>query len=406
MNEITLQCADTPDAPVKNFLATLEPMTSTTDATEEDLPFEITLDRYTRDSWSLLKSTNDRVWKTCWFKSIDDKRRLPGFLQFLKSRKKAAYGKFESPLPDETTGEINTAIFLVPFEQPSLMDSGDGEKRDCIFVKYCLDERKAIIARAPVVMNSSKQAVDLQHKQHTNHGHTHIVNNAASSSASVVGIKVGRGGLLGNLLGATHRTNQHLDTVRSQKKNKASNIDTGAVTWNQVVNNFRQKIEKQLIDFGQSTLNEFKILINLADMTRDIASLEEKANVTMKVLEFIVFESVEEINEEWTPYKQPSEFMDECTIVVYKEGHVPAEVQDDLNRGEIPDEVRQEQRAVREAMSREEKKRLKIIQEDNLKKTAGQTVDVSVLNTEKRDRRTIEEIQKDLIQKQKRSRQE
>jgi hypothetical protein len=399
MNEITLQCADAPDAPVKNFLATLEPMSST-DVNEEDLPFEITLDRYTRDSWSLLKSSNDKVWKSCWFKSIDDKRRLPGFLQFLKSRKKAAFGKFESPLPDERTGEINTAIFLVPFEQPPLVvrprnDSGEGGKGDCIFVKYCMDERKAT-ART-TVMNSSKQAaIDIH--QHSNQGNSNLKD-------TTPGVGSRGGGLLGNLLGATRRTNQHLDTVRSQKKSKAT-IETGALTWNQVVNGFREKIEKQLINFGQSTLTEMKILINLADMTREIQSSEEKANVTMKVLEFIVFESVEEINDEWTPYKQPGEFMDECTIVIYKDGHVPLEVQEDLNRGEIPDELRQEQRAMRDAMSREEKKRIKMIQDDNLKKAAVQNVEVSVLNTEKRDRRTIEEIQKDIMQKQKKSRNE
>mmetsp|Transcript_12979 Transcript_12979/g.24393 ORF Transcript_12979/g.24393 Transcript_12979/m.24393 type:complete len:401 (-) Transcript_12979:55-1257(-) len=400
MNEITLQCADTPDAPVKNFLATLSPISSRFANGEEDLPFEITLDRYTRDSWSLLKSANDKVWKSCWFKSIDDKRRLRGFLQFLKGRKKAAFGKFESPLPDETTGEINTAIFLVPFDQPSFEQTNDGragEQGDYIFVKYCLDERKATSTSG---MSSSRPAIEIQ--KHTNHNigsKSNLINTSASSVSN------GGGGLLGNLLGATQRTNQHLDTVRSQKKSKAIK-ETGAITWNQVVNDFRGKIEKQLLDFRHSTLTEMKLLVNLAEMTRNIQSLEEKSNVTMKVLEFIVFESVEEINEEWTPYKQPSEFMDECTIVVYKVGHVPPEVQDDLNRGEIPDELRQEQRALREAMSREEKKRMKMMQDDNLKKVAGQEVDVSVLNTEKRDRRTIEEIQKDILHKQKRVKKE
>jgi hypothetical protein len=166
-------------------------------------------------------------------------------------------------------------------------------------------------------------------------------------------------------------------------------------------------MEKLLKEFGQSTRTEINILINLADLTKDIHSLEEKAKATMKVLEFVVYETVEDIDEEWTPYKLPGEFLDESTIVVYKAGHVPSEVEDDLNRGELPDEVKQEQRAVREAMSREEKKQLKIIEEQNMRRAAGQQyAEVSVLNTDKRDRRTIEEIQKDIMQKQKRSRHE
>ncbi len=73
MNEITLQIAEAPDAPKKDFLATLQPTPS--DAIlDEDLPFEITIDSYSRDPWSSLRSPIDpeNLWKTAWFKSVGE----------------------------------------------------------------------------------------------------------------------------------------------------------------------------------------------------------------------------------------------------------------------------------------------------------------------------------------------
>ena len=125
----------------------------------------------------------------------------------------------------------------------------------------------------------------------------------------------------------------------------------------------------------------------------------------MDVLKFIVNEQVDEIGmDEWTCMKEASEFSDEAQFVVYKAGHVPEVVLEDLNRGEIPDEVKQQQRAMQEARVREEKKRLKQLEEENLKKmntsttmnsTNGENHKMETLNLKKRDRRTIEEIQKD-----------
>lgn len=378
MNEITLQCADSPDAKTHNFLATLQPLDSDND-TDEDLPFEVIIDRYSRDPWSLVKSPNEKIWKTCWFASIDDKKRLPGFLQFLKQRKKAAFGVFESPQPDEKTGNPLKAVFLVPFEQPSHKDASG---KDVIFVKYCLDERQT--RPAPKPQMKAKTSAPIQNRPQ------------ARSTVSAPPINVGKG-LLGRMLQGSHRTNQHLDSVPAKKKETQSQ-DTGIVTSGQIINKFRDKVEDMLNDFGSNAeQTETKIEINLAALTRELSSNEEKEKVTIKVLEFVVNEAVEDINPSWTPYKEKGEFLDEARIMIYKEGHVPADVQEDLNRGEVPDEVKQEQRAMREARNREEKKKLKMIEEQNMKKAASQKSTVSVLNTDKRDRRSIEEIQKDMM---------
>ena len=402
MNEITLNCADAPNAQITNFLATLQPFS--TDHNEEDLPFEITLDRYTRDPWSVLNPPNEKVWTSCWFKSIDNKKNLPGFLQFLSQRGKAAFGKFESPHPDEVTGDINKAVFLVPFQQPPPPADSDGadagSKDDFIFVKYCLDERltKVTISKKP----TSGQMMQMQ-QQRTQQRPNHSQQQVPKS------IGVGSSGLLGNLLGKSQRTNQHLDSVPQRKKEKQMNqIDT--LSSGQVITKFRDKVEQMFKELESSTNTEVKISISMADLTREMTSMEEKEKVTLKVLEFVVNEAVEDINEdineEWTPYKEPGEFMDEANIIVYKTGHVPAEVMEDLNRGEIPDEMKQQQRAMREAMEREENKKLKTLQRHNLKKAAGEHAGISMLGTNRRDRRSIEEIQKDMVEGQKRARHE
>jgi hypothetical protein len=403
MNEITLNCADAPNAAIANFLATLQPVSTPsaacTDNDEEDLPFEITLDRYTRDPWSVLEPSNEKIWKSCWFQSIDDKKRLPGFLKFLTNRKKAAFGLFQSPHPDEVTGDLNTAVFLVPYQQPIFpIDSQDRSKSDLIFVKYCLDES---LTEAGQSKPKPKQIMQAQ-QQKMQRPNRQSQKQSSSTSATAKGAICGGGsGLLGNLLGATQRTNHHLDTVPARKKEKQiSLIDT--LSSGQVVNKFREKVEQILKDFGSSKKTEVMISISMADITREMTSMEEKAKVSLKVLEFVVNEAVEEINEEWTPYKEPGEFMDEANVVVYKAGFCPPEVMEDLNRGELPDEVKQEQRAMREAREREVQKKLRMLEEKN-QKNASKHVGASMLNTAKRDRRSIEEIQNDMVDGQKKA---
>ena len=51
--------------------------------------------------------------------------------------------------------------------------------------------------------------------------------------------------------------------------------------------------------------------------------------------------------------KEPSEFMDEFVIAVYKEGAAPPEVLEELNKGELPDEVRGQQQAIQQERQRQ-----------------------------------------------------
>ena len=162
----------------------------------------------------------------------------------------------------------------------------------------------------------------------------------------------------------------------------------------------------------------------------------------------MVYEAAEEANEEWVAIKESSEFIDEYTIVIYKEGFAPQDVLDELNQGELPMEIIGQQRAIAE-----ERKRQQIQQEKNDKMKKEQQIheqqkkknkkkqqqqqqnnriqpeqqhsndqfndifvssnmdlhpndneededeededDIAVLNTKKRDRRTMEDYQRD-----------
>ena len=135
MNSTTLLLAGEPNTePSSSYLATVEPSTFH-QPPPFALPFELVLDRYTREPWSTGKifprgdGSGDgpqhklvsTVWQCCYLVSTDGKKRLSGFLQYLQERKKAAVAKFEtvddSRLPSNSVlrqGNLgSTMMFLV-----------------------------------------------------------------------------------------------------------------------------------------------------------------------------------------------------------------------------------------------------------------------------------------------------
>ena len=91
--------------------------------------------------------------------------------------------------------------------------------------------------------------------------------------------------------------------------------------------------------------------------------------------------------------------MDECVIVVYKEGHAPEEVLEELNRVEVPDEVRGQQKAVQDARQRKAASQEAKLDKERFSQAVQQEKadeDMEALNVGGRDRRSIEEIQRDM----------
>lgn len=131
--------------------------------------------------------------------------------------------------------------------------------------------------------------------------------------------------------------------------------------------------------------------------TTALLDAEQRAKVTMETLKFLVYEQVEEIGEDkWVAVKEPGDFMDEHTIAIYKEGCAPAEVLEEMNKGDLPDEIRGQAKALQQQRMKQVQKKDLAIEKQNMQQL-NKSVVVETLNTKKRDRRTIEEIQRDMM---------
>jgi hypothetical protein len=86
-----------------------------------------------------------------------------------------------------------------------------------------------------------------------------------------------------------------------------------------------------------------RVPIAVNEQLKWLATDEEKAGITINVIKYVVCEAAEEVNEEWATRKEPSEFMDEVVIAVFKEGAAPPDVLKEFNKGELPDEIRGQQ---------------------------------------------------------------
>ena len=150
-----------------------------------------------------------------------------------------------------------------------------------------------------------------------------------------------------------------------------------------------------MLDFDIAPDVCLKVEIDVAGKVKQTIE-EEQSRMTLDALKFIVYEAAEEVNEEWVAYREPSEFLDEVTIAIYKEGEAPPEVLEDMNSAELPDEVRGQQRAIQQERQRQEQlkaaKQDKSIQKEALKHVEEED-DFAALNQNKRDRRTLEEYE-------------
>jgi hypothetical protein len=160
-------------------------------------------------------------------------------------------------------------------------------------------------------------------------------------------------------------------------------------------------MEQEMLDFDASDEPLLKVPLDVASKLRTMSESEQQSGrVTMEILKYIVYEQAEEVNENWIACKEASEFLDETVIQIYKEGEAPPEVLEDMNKAEVPDEVRGQQQAIQQQRQKMELQRAQ--KDADLKQKAAlrgeqngadDEEDFAVLNTKKRDRRTIEEIQ-------------
>lgn len=164
-----------------------------------------------------------------------------------------------------------------------------------------------------------------------------------------------------------------------------------------VLAEFRNEMEQKMLDFDISAESELRVPLSLSRYTAGLAETDVP-NVTMEVLKYMVYEAAEEVNEEWIAHKEPSEFMDEVTFVVYKEGCAPPEVLEEMNKAELPEEAKAQQRALQTERQRQvsaaERKRDQAL-ESGAHSALDEDDGVAVLNANKRDRRTLEDYERE-----------
>lgn len=402
MNETTIML--TPSPGVKpEFLATVEPVSITGSGQHFSLPFEVVLDGYTREPWSsggIKHNSDDTGWKSGYLLSTDGRNRLPGFLKYLRDRKKACIAKFK----DSTAS--TEAILVVPFDPPPIplnqLPAG-ADKDQLLYVMYLPDDRVLSKGKKPAATDPNKQQLQIieqqkqkeREQQQQRQKQMAQQRNATQSTSTKRGFG---GGILGNLLGAQQKTQGHLDVVRSKRRNNdlAPDMTSGAAG---AITSFREKVAADLEKFKSDTGTFVtKVSISLGALVHSVP-MEERDKVTMDVFKYIVYEQVEEIGmDKWIAAKEPADFIDEIVIAVYKEGHAPADVLEDLNKADLPDELKGLSRHMADTQSktaqRKDKKSDEVIMRQNM---MGED-NVVVLNTNKRDRRTLEQIQKDMLE--------
>ena len=335
------------------FLAVLEPSDKDGGIDEwDELPSKINLEGYTRDSWAWKPHV---AWKSQKCVSVDGKNKLVGFVKYLKERQKSAFGRY-SP----------TSCMVITYIQ-----------KDASEINVKFTSELSMIRDCPLVVKKAKTSVSEETK--------------VTPKKQTAPIK---SGLLGNLLGAQKRTNHHLQVVPAKK----AQASTTQRTATQVFAEFRAKMEQAMLDFDLSSEVELFIKVNLADIHAGL-SQDAKEKVTMETLVFMVYEQADEVNEEWIANKEQGEFIDDVTIAVYKEGHAPEDVLEAVNKVELTEEMRGQQMAMQQARQKQvtkEERHTASMQKEKLKQEHNEDEDFSTLNTRKRDRRTIEEIQRDM----------
>lgn len=352
----------------------------------------VVLEGYTRDGWAWKPAPT--AWHSVVVRSTDGRKKLPGFVKYLRERQKCAFGRF---LLQGTTG-----IWVVSYIQKSSSSTGNNE--DCMECRISTD-----LTQIP---GCTLSATPPNKQQQQAKPPAAPADAQAPAAAAPGGRKRTGAGLLGKLVGAQKITNQHVRNAKAPAPSAAAiaaptttHPDTTAPiimeptkTAGTVLAEFRNDMEQRMMDFDISAESEMRINLSLAEYTSGL-SVEDQERVTMKSLEYMVMEAAEDVNEEWITYKEPSEFMDEASIAVYKEGCAPPEVLEEVNKVEVPDEVIQQQKHEEEKrqrqMAAEHRKYGKALESGAHATLAEDEDGGEALGTNKRDRRTMEDLERE-----------
>ena len=404
----------------------------------------IVLEGYTREPWAMDMNSNtaSTTWSSFQVHSVDGRNKLPGFVKYLRERQKTCFGRFV--MDDNTNTNTNntdnnknntsltTFVWIISHKQTS------SSRLSCRVapihsIPNCNLRPKSVPADRNRTQNAASSTAAAA-----------IPAAGTNTNTSTIKPKKKGFGLLGNLVGAQRRTNhqvvtastanvastartttktEHNQTSNNATKNDPTggnhansdtlnnNNDIPLATSGQVLADFRHEMEQKMLDFDISPEMSTKISVKMGDQTKKVQDAD-KGNITMEVLKYIVYEQAEEVNEEWIAHQEPSEFTDEITVAIYKDPEfAPQEVIEEMNHAEIPEEMKAQQKLI-EQKGRQQEINARRVQEAlqrqalrNLAESSGSGEgngqSFSALNTDKRDLRTIEEIQQDNAKRRK-----
>ncbi|GMI47083.1 hypothetical protein TrCOL_g7149 [Triparma columacea] len=383
---------------------TLSTLTSTSLSTY--LPYALTLTQYTRNPTYLVPPTSSFInTPTCvWLKfkltpGDNNKNRLPDYVSYLRERGKSAVGTIDTPgfkggivVTEKTCeggreDEVVLGVFVK--EERGRGEGGDTGKSTDFVKKVPTNERTS----------ETKDKTNVQ-----------IQNNKVER----------KGGLLSSLISSDAKTRQKLRevpvsamaTLEGGGNEEEEEGDKGKVE------EFRRKVE--------GVLREFEV--GGGDKCT-IDTSEKEGGGKVELLKYVLTEISEEIGGgRFIQIRETTEFMDELSVTFYRnESVTPPDILLRINEGDKTEEMKNELRARVEAKKRQEMQRdRKLRQKEEkealrVKDTRLPTDDGNVggtgreerkeedeqalpevVGTRKRDRRTIEEIQRDMSKKIKR----
>lgn len=422
LSKIPIHLIPSPGAP-DEFMATIQPLISSNYSESDRMKVEnawdtmineiqsaaksnstnkIVLEGYTRDGWAWKPNADHWVTMTVVnHHENQQKKKLENFVKYLKERQKSAYGRFGtvglfvvSYVQSSTNGNLNTGTSL---DQMNFRIT-----TDCTLIPNCTIVPllpQSHDRPTPLVASPSRKQSDANVKP-----------------PIAVKVREKGGGFLSKLVSAQQRTNAHVVASKQPSDRKINQqpparvnhgdgpatmgIETSGTTSNvisksaqEVIADFRQECHDKMLNFDLSEEEMIQVPVVLKDYTQLVSNEEDKLKISMDILKYIVFEAAEEVNEEWVAHKEPSEFMDDILITIYKEGAAPDDVLEDMNHAELPDEIRGQQRAIQEQQQQRSQKK---------SKTDGPVMafdeeydDLEALNTKKRDRRSVEDYERE-----------
>lgn len=295
-------------------------------------------------------NTNNRYKRvTLYAETVDEKKRLSGFAAFLKDRNKAGFCKFDK----------ERHLYLLP---PTHSKSSELiELINCVLLPATETEKMMKNNNKAIVQQANVQQKQISH----NNNNAAVKQPPVSKSSDTTKVPAKSGGLLGSLVSKLNSTAD----ARAQLAKTQAQPDKNTSALDLIV-----KMEEDL-------------KVKIQAFENDSSVTELRLEAMEKDQRYVVHDVVTQYPNLLTASVGD---MEDRHVVIYKKGHQPPDVEIHVSKSDL--------RAAPsgKAVSKKSIKGMPVnVGLDQLKGAVDKT-QIHKLNTVKRDRRTIEEIERDM----------